>query len=322
MRMSRSSTRPAMRLTTLASAVGATFLLLSSATPAHAQLGKLKKMGAEAAKKAADEKLTGKKESASPASGSSAESSASATASDAAATKAPTVSYALTEDHVGLVLTALTPRLDAARNRQALVKARREYALKDSANKACFQKLSSGGIDPNAMMAASKKNAVAIERIDKQTGSMQTRLSTAAGSQDRRAMHYLQDSLNTLQMRSAALKMGSSCTADFRPAVLIEADIAANGMSGDFDPDRGQFDPAASVKDKLTTTQFGRLRERMALWALLQETPSLKVGKDGVFTDEEQAVLTAHAAEIKALTPYFRDNSMRWKDWGDVKNWK
>jgi hypothetical protein len=311
-----------MRFTMFASAVGATFVLLSSATPAQAQLGRLKKIGAEAAKKAADEKLTGKKESAAPASSSAAESSAGTTASEAAAAKATTISYALTEDHVSLVLTALTPRLDAARNRQALVKARREFAVKDSVNKACFEKLSSGGIEPSAMMAASKKNAVAIEKIDGQISGMQKRLNTASGSQDRRAMHYLQDSLNTLQMRSAALKMGSTCSADFRPPVLIEADIAANGMSGDYDPDQGRFDPAASVKDKLTTTQFGRLRERVALWALLQETPGLKVGKDGVFTDEERTVLTAHGAEIKALTPYFRDNSMRWKDWGDVKEWK
>ncbi|HEY0929158.1 MAG TPA: hypothetical protein VGE27_04515 [Gemmatimonas sp.] len=309
-----------MRFTTLAGAVGATLALLSSAAPAHAQLGKLKKIGAEAAKKAADEKLTGKKESASPAGGSASESSAAAAAPEAA--KAPTISYALTEDHVGMVLAALTPRLEAARNRQALVKARREYAVKDSANKACFDKLSSGGVDPMAMMAASKKNAVAIEKLDTQLSGVQKRLSAASSAQDRRGMHYLQDSLNTIQMRSAALKMGSSCTADFRPAVLIEADIAANGMSGDYDPDRGQFDPTGSVKEKLTTAQFGRIRERMALWALLQQTPGLKVGKDGVFTDEEKTVLAAHAAEIKALTPYFRDNSMRWKDWGDVKNWK
>ena len=314
------SKRPDLTVILFASVVTATGLL-SIATPAHAQLGKLKKIGAEAAKKAADEKLTGKKEStATPGTGTSSD-AASATSGQAAA-KPTTVSYALSDEHVTLVLNALTPRLEAARTRQALTQARREFAIRDSTNKACFQKITAGGVDPMAMMAATQRNAGPIEKLDKQAASLSTRLSAASNAQDRRAMHYLQDSLNTVQMRSTALRMGSSCTSDFRPALLIEADIAANGQSGDVGSERGQFDPSGEVKSTLTTAQFGRLRERLALWALLQDNPGLKVGKDGVFTEDEQSVLTAHAAEIKRLAPYFRDDSMRWKDWNDVKSWK
>lgn len=295
----------------------AILLSMTTAVPAHAQLGKLKKMGAEAAKKAAEEKVTGKKD-ASGASGSEAASSAGE-AGGATAAKT-TVSYALSGDRIDLVLAALTPRVEAAEKYQAAKKARREWAVKDSTNKACLEKQTRQGVDPMAMATAMEKNKAALERLQAQQIPLAKRLNEAASRQDMRTMRFVQDTLQTIQMRQTALSVGVSCTFDFTPAALIEADLAAEGQSGD--ADAGSFDPPASVKAELTTVQFGRLRERIALWAMLQETPGIKAGKEGVFTEEEQAALTARAANIRKLTPFFRDHALRWSDWGDVKSWK
>ncbi|WP_337169833.1 hypothetical protein [Gemmatimonas aurantiaca] len=298
----------------------AMLLSMATAVPAHAQLGRLKKMGAEAAKKAAEEKVTGKKDAASGTSGSDATSSAGE-ASGATAART-TVSYVLSGDRIDLVLAALTPRVEDAEKRQAAKKIRREWAVKDSTNRACLEKQTRQGADPMAIVAAMEKNKAALERLQAQQIPLTKRLNEAASKQDMRTMRFVQDTLQTIQMRQAALSVGASCAFDFTPPVLIEADLATNGMSGDHDADAGSFDPPASVKAELTTVQFGRLRERIALWAMLQETPGIKVGKEGVFTEEEQAALTARAANIRKLTPLFRGNALRWSDWGDVKSWK
>jgi hypothetical protein len=71
----------------------------------------------------------------------------------------------------------------------------------------------------------------------------------------------------------------------------------------------------------LTHYQYGVMRERIALWALQQADPTLKTGKEGVFTAEEQAALEKNAGDIKKLTPFFKDGSMRWSTWGDVTRW-
>ena len=230
------------------------------------------------------------------------------------------VSCALSGARVDLALAALTPRVEAAVKYQAAKKARREWAVKDSTNKACLEKQTRQGVDPMAVAAAMEKNKAALERLQAQQIPLAKRLSEAASRQDMRTMRFVQDTLQTIQMRQTALSVGVSCTFDFTPAALIEADLAAEGRSGD--ADAGSFDPPASVKAELTTVQFGRLRERIALWAMLQETPGIKAGKEGVFTEEEQAALTARAANIRKLTPFFRDHALRWSEWGDVKSWK
>jgi hypothetical protein len=59
----------------------------------------------------------------------------------------------------------------------------------------------------------------------------------------------------------------------------------------------------------LTRGQFGRLRERVAVYALTG-------GKDDPFTPEERAALDARAADLARLAPLFRDGLLEWGQWG------
>jgi hypothetical protein len=58
-----------------------------------------------------------------------------------------------------------------------------------------------------------------------------------------------------------------------------------------------------------TRGQFGRLRERVAVYALTG-------GKESPFTPEERAALDARAGDLAKLAPLFRDGLLEWGQWG------
>ena len=59
----------------------------------------------------------------------------------------------------------------------------------------------------------------------------------------------------------------------------------------------------------MTRGQFGRLRERVAVYVITG-------GKEDPFTAEERAVLDARAADLAKLAPLFRDGLLEWGQWG------
>lgn len=289
-------------------------LLMVVASPAQAQLGRLKKLGADAVKDAAKDKLAGKKDTATV---------APATASSSGGgTSAKKVDLALTDDRIALVVASLQPMVAEAQKREELARVTREYRAKTEATNKCME-AATKSFNPMTMGSMSEKTQADLERAGARTEAAQKRLSAAIERQDRRAQLFLQDTVNVLLQRSAYLTMGAKCTIDFTPTAIIEAQIAAQSrtvVSEDMDSDT--FDPPAVAKEQLTRYQYAVIRERIALWALQQDNPTLKgVGKEGVFTAEEQAALAANAADIKKLTPYFKSGSMRWSTWGDLKAW-
>lgn len=287
--------------------------LLAAASPAQAQLGRLKKMGADAVKDAAKGKAADKIDPA----GTKADNAASASKSG---TKP--ADNALNDDRVALVVASLQPMVVEAEKRQARNRALTAHAAKVAASGACMEALTKS-FNPMAAASMSDKTIAEIDRINQQMSGAQSRMNAAYQRNDVRTQLFLKDTVNVLTQRSAILTMGGKCTVDFTPSAIIEAQAASQGgtVTGD-DADAGKVEPSSAAKAQLTPTQFGVIRERIALWALLQENPNLKgAGKEGVFTAEEQAVLSAHAADIKKLTPFFKDGSMRWSTWGDLKSW-
>jgi len=289
-------------------------VLMAFTTPAHAQLGRLKKMGADAIKDAAKDKLsTDKKEAAKP--------GTAAAATPAAASKPKNAGMpVLDDDRIALVLASLGPMVKEAQVRADAAAASRAYLEKKKIGDACVQQASQN-VNPMAMAASAQKNSARITALQKQTEPMQRRLNKAVDDNDLRAQLYLQDSLNVLSMRSASLSMGTTCIFEFAPPAMLEArllEMQSRSSGGD----EGTFDPGEATRGTISRYEYGVLRERIALWALLQENPALKgLGKEGVFTAEEQAALAIHAAEIKKLTPLFKSDAMIWKGWSDLRDW-
>jgi hypothetical protein len=289
--------------------------LLVFASPAQAQFGKLKKIGADAIKDAAKDKMSGanKKDSATTSTGAKAASSAgSASASSSSVKKND---FTLTEDRVALVLVSLESQVADAQKRDEGIRAIRAYLLSKQALDSCIQ-LATKRATPATMGASAQKNSARITAIDDQARAASKRMSAAMEAGDMKTAGMIADTVNVLQTRSGLLTMGATCKAEFKPAALAERD---NGQQDD--DVNGTYNPGATVTELLSRYEYGMLRERIALWALLQENPSLAKGKEGVYTDAEQAALTANAAGIKKLTPYFKSDAMIWKTWNDLKSW-
>lgn len=287
-------------------------LLATPASAAHAQFGKLKKIGADAIKDKAKEKIGGKEAP-------TTKEGAAAEAGKAASSDSKPVNMTINASQLDLMLAALTPMAaDAEKKTQAkLLEA--EHAKKNLLADKCLK-------DGTAAMVASGKGPTVSDAakararaLSKEADRLSAVTMKSYETQDRRAGAFAQDSMTTLQMQSAVLEMGLSCKFVFTPPAVMETKVATYGMSGDL-PEAESAVPAAA-RTTFTKYQFALLRERIALFALSSADPTLKVGKEGVFTDEEKAALTARMAEIQKLTPYFKNGTLVWKGSGDLSKW-
>ena len=272
--------------------------LLVAPRPASAQLGRLKKMGADAIKDAAKDKLGLDKQ-----------------APEAKAAGMPT----LDDNRIALVLASLAPQVKAAQVRADAAAAAAAYDEKVKASAACTERATKD-VNPMAIAAASQRNAAQIAALQKQSEAVQQRLNAAMQGNDLRKQAYLQDSATVLTERAALLSIGASCPKDFAPAAVLDARVL--DMQGRRSDDGGRFDPGEATRGALSRTEYGILRERIALWTLMQANPALNgIGKEGVFSAEEQAALAKHSADLAKLAPLFKSNGMVWKTWGDLRDW-
>jgi hypothetical protein len=269
-------------------------LLAGNTTPARAQLGKLKKMGADAVKDAA----AGKKPEA---------------AKDPTAAR---IDYAITEERITSIITVLTP-LAAVAQREA--NARAVSAAYDKEFKAasdCLSKIGTGA-SPDMSAFQSPKYVALMTRSQ----GMAERVGAAQAAKRYREYLALSDTFVNLQLQTSALMFKNSCPpVPYKPMAMIDADVARmERMNSSNAESSDELTVPPTARSGMTTGQFGRIRERMAVWALIQagELPATS----DKFTDEEKSVLAAHAADIKKFGPLFKSGTMRWATWADIKSW-
>jgi len=288
-------------------------LLSTPVSNAQAQFGKLKKIGADAIKDKAKEKVVGKE---------TPETLTSVTAtvgSKSVAAGAKPVSMTINASQLDLMLAALTPMAAEAEKATQIRKMKRDKARKDSIGQACLA-------DGQTAMIANRRTPTLTAAMQARSRQMEkdlARLSeigmqTFAGG-EKRAGAFAMDSSETLQNQFLALNFGLKCFFDFTPIEVMETKVATYGMSGDLPVPESRY--PADTRRTFTLYEFAILRERIALFALSSADPTLKVGKEGVFTAEERAALTARAAEIQKLTPYFKNGTISWKGTDDLAKW-
>lgn len=273
-----------------------------AATSAHAQLGKLKKIGVDAAKDAA----LGKKPE---------------PAKDPAAAR---ITYDITTERLNAIVAALTPRLaDAERQMVILQKEREakavsaEYQTALKASTDCLAKSMTG--QPDFSATQSPKYEALMKRSDA-AGKRATSASAA-----KRTREYLaaSDTAMVLSMQLSAMMFKHSCpTMPFKPNALVEAEAAQmdQGAAAQGDGNsNGELDVAPGARAGMTHGQWGRVRERLACWLLIQSGDLPATAEK--FTDAEQALLSERAAEIKKFGPVFKYGAMQWVTWYDVKSW-
>ena len=285
-------------------------LLAAPVSNAQAQFGKLKKIGADAIRDKAKEKLGGKETP------EAAKSGAVTEGRKSAAADSKPVNMTLNASQLDLMLAALTPMATDAEKATLARRLLAEHTTKIKAAEKCMEvgqaAFMSGRASPNPTAAAKAR----ARQLDKDVDRLSVVVLAAT---DSRASAFAQDSMTTMQMQSAVLEMGLACTFDFTPPVAMESQVETYGLSGDLP--QSQSSVPAEAQRTFTKHQFALLRERIALFALLSADPSLKVGKEGVFTDEERAALTARMAELQKLQPYFKNGTLAWTGSGDLSKW-
>lgn len=284
---------------------------VSSPRAASAQLGKLKKLGADAIKDAAKDKLGGDKKA-----------PVNEAATNAATAKAPAKEPSmpkLDDDRIELVLASLAPQVRSAQIRADAAAAAPAYEEKRKAGQACVEKATKD-VNPMAVAATSQRNAARITAMQNQMEAVQKRYGAASKAKDLRLQAYLLDSLNVISTRMALLNFDVTCPIEYAPAAIVEASVLDQQRRSS--EDNGMFDPGEATRGALSRGDFGGIRERIALWALMQANPALKgTGKEGVFSADEQAALARHSTEIAKLAPLFKADAMIWKTWDDLRDW-
>ena len=286
--------RTARRFTSAGPAfVAALFSLAVTSAPAEGQL--LKRIKQAAQEKVAD--AVGRTE----------------TGGSAPASPAPTEKKGptpITAERLDVFLVSMRPAIDAAERGRAEFERRKAY---DAAMKSFESAAKRYEACTDTIMVRERPRLTALAMRDP---NFQTRLQyrpeweplfeaqrQAMGRNDVPRIEAIGDSLTVLQ-RAEYVKLIPALKdcgqAPRKPATPPKASETT--------PEQLIVPPAG-----MTRGQFGRLRERVAVYAITG-------GKEDPFTAEERAVLDARATDLAKLAPLFRDGLLEWGQWGQDSN--
>jgi len=289
-------------------AFGLSSLLVALAgTPAQAQLGRLKKMAGDAAKKKAGvEQPIDKK-----------------TTETAVANE----SSAISSDRIDAVVAALEPLVASAEKQAAANAVRTQYEADAKQSQACVEAFATSGVMPSSTMAeeygkSAQQLQVLSERAEKAMAAGQFRTGLAT-----------RDSAMVSQILGTAKLLSAKCKPyPYKPAAMITAEAQLlldasegrmkSGDSGD-GSNGGTFEVPAASRGGMSTRMFGRTRERMALYGMLEARliTTNQAGAEGVFTNDERAALDGRKAQILRMAPLFHGRTLQWQTWPDLKAW-
>ena len=286
-------TKRARYLNTFAVAAIAAGISLLPNTAA-AQLGKIKKAAADAAKEKAGVKA------------------------EAPATSG-SENFTITADRLTAVIAQLETAMDRATKEAAAKAVTADYNTKRKNFETCVQ-TQMQSVQLTAPSTAGMQKAAAINQ---QAAGISQRLQSAQQGKRYREYIALTDTMTIGSMRSALMMYGveAKCPPAYMPPALV--DDAAAKMDHATQADNGnEATVPPAQRAGMTPRQFGMVRERTALWTL-QQTNNAPAdnNKFGVFTKDEQAVLEAQSAKLKKWAQLFKDSPSTWIGWGDIRGW-
>jgi hypothetical protein len=285
----------------------------------------IKKAAGDAVKKKAEEKIDGKPGDAPATSASSA--SAPAAAKD---TRAQDVS--ITAERLDLILASYASVLPELSRQQ------RFFAAADSAERnkerfdACIEKAKeafssmSQAKQSEAVMASAETASAEVEKWTPIMLGISER-SSAAQRADRSSSTsiLLADSLLGVQIMMSAPMLPGAAKCGRYPFMPT---MAANALSAklrnhgpDGQPRKGlDATPTDAAKAAMSKEQFGRIRERIAFWTLIQSgridtgaTPPFSP-----FTDVEVTAMNARKRDLMPLGAAWGDGVAYWAKWGNL----
>ena len=298
--------RPATRIWLAATAV----TLAVPAAPAHAQLLKrIKQAAAEKAAEAAGRKVLGEEakdstpaaanDSATP---SRATSSAASRATSSAASARPSgpSKLEITPERVTHFLVAMEPAVAASRERAAHAAAERKLEDYHKCMALAGQKQTEAMMKGHAT-SPTKAQQAEIDRLLDLGGNLVQQMLVATQAGDTTKARVLSDSSVAVSTRANAMLnpfIGKLCgtTVPPKPPMLAESRL------------RDAEKPRRI--DGWSETQFGLMRERIALHFLAPEKSGL--------TPEERAAVDARRADFAVFVAAWKTHAQNWATWSDV----
>lgn len=273
-------------------------LVGTASTPAHAQL--LKRIKQAAVDKVVDKTV----DKAAPGAGNSATSAVpSLAAPSAASSAAPSASSSslveINDDRVTSFITAMEPVLAASRSLRAERDARKRF----EAYQACH---ASAMLKPPATMSKAKE--AEVDRVVDAIQKLAEQVTTVYASQDSVRIARLTDSMQVLtdiQQRAMypAIEQCGKRPAAVRSTVRTNYDGSIAGV-------------APARVPGMSPAQFGRMRERIALYLIAPDRPN-------DLTAAERSSLDARAKDLEEITAGFRGKSLNWSTWSEIWSaWK
>jgi hypothetical protein len=309
--MSRHALKPYRREILLAAAA------VALAVPGQAEgqlMGRLKKAAAGAvADKAADaaaRRVLGDSAAAaaeSPAPGTSAR-GASARSASASASRGPEL-LKITSARIDTFIVAMRPVVQAAREREAYAATRKKAQEWEECRGRVIQAtaiaMSRGEGEPQSP-AVEKQ----IDALMEQSEKIIENMLAAQKAQDYAKQVFWSDSGMVINDKVQLLqypRIGRECGAK----VPMPKDPNAGGEVREDGSVGSKAAPDRAATGGWSPTQFGRLRERLAVYLVAPDQASdLK--------PEERAAIDARRADLKPYADAFAAGTMEWKSWGDV----
>jgi hypothetical protein len=272
--------------------------LLASATPAHAQFGKLVKRATEAAAGAAAGRVTGAAadrvgEKAGEKAGIGGGRSGASSDGDR---------LEITAERLDAFLVAMRGPVEAARQRAAFAdrrtaweKAAADHKTRKVAYEQCQTRVMSAGAPTLTAATAARQERLSdmISAVADQAVKAQEAGNTALVRRLADSSEVLRSAMTRVLFPALAQRCGAEPLGDGPPAPTDEA------------PDRNgpAFRPA--VPAGMTARQFGTLRERVAAWLIATD-------RRYVYAPAELQALESRRAALDPLAPLFRGDHLVW----------
>lgn len=281
--------------------------LAAAPAPAHAQLLKrIKQAAAEKAAEAAGRKVLGEDSASAPAAADAPAASRGASSSAAARSSGP-AKLDITGERVALFLTAMEPALDAARERDAYLAAKKRRETYDQCVVDVQVKNAQAAARGENVAGPTKAQQAEMDRIADRGGVLVEEMMAAQQRNDTAKVRLLSEESERNLFRMTMLAtpaIGKVCGATPPPKAM--------------EPDAARMKEKSRPRriDGMSATQFGRMRERIAMYLVASDKPN-------DLSAEERAAVDARRADFAPFVKAWKDGSLEWSYWGDVFSaWK
>jgi len=305
------SRRPSPSSRRVLLAVAAVAALLAAPRPADAQLGRLRKAAAGAitdrAADAAARRVLGDSAAASTGAAAPARGASASASAPAPAARGPE-KLEITSARIDTFVVAMRPMVAAARERQAFIdltkKAEEWEACRGRAVQSAAMAMARGDQSAVPSPAAQQQIDALLER----SMAMSERMLAAAQAGNTALQEQIADSMMVLTEKAQGLQY---------PGIARECGakvVVPKGPAGELREDgsiASTVGPDRAATGGWSPSQFGRLRERLALYLVAPE-------RANDLSPAERAAIDGHRADLAPFAAAFASGAMEWKVWGDV----